>query len=77
MRNPRSRSISSFSSVLMETGENDTIFCFVFAAMKTDTFENALVWMEPKLTTVLPHYSELITLDFVCTTTLFFSTCPH
>ena len=25
------------------------IFCFVFAAMKTDTFENALVWMELNL----------------------------
>ena len=46
--------VSSFSSVLVWTGENDTktlvwmkIFCFVFAAMKTDTFENALVWMGP------------------------------
>ena len=35
-------------------GENDTktlvwmkIFCFVFAAMKTETFENALVSMGP------------------------------
>ena len=51
MCNPRSRSFSSVSSVLVWLGENDTktlvqwmkIFCFVFAAMKTDTFENALV----------------------------------
>ena len=56
MRNPRSQSFSSFSSILVWTGENDTkplvwmkIFCFVFDAIKTDTFENALVWMGPRL----------------------------
>ena len=55
MRNPRSQSFSSLLSVLVRTGENDTktlvwmkIFCFVFAVMKTDTFENALVWVGPK-----------------------------
>ena len=54
VRNPRSQSFSSFLSVLVRTGENDTktlvwmkIFCFVFAVMKTDTFENALVWVGP------------------------------
>ena len=38
-------------------GENDTktlvwmkIVCFVFAVLKTDTYENALVLMEPKKT---------------------------
>ena len=47
--------VSSFLGVLAWIGENDTktlvwikIFCFVFAEMKTDTFENALVWMMPK-----------------------------
>ena len=50
MRNPGSQSFSTFSSVFVWTGENDTktlvwmkIFCFAFAAMKTDTFENVLV----------------------------------
>ena len=40
--------------VLMWIDENDTktlvwmkIFCIVFAEMKTDTFENALVWLGP------------------------------
>ena len=44
--------VSSFSGVLVWIGENDKkmpvwmkIFCFVFAEMKTDTFEKALVWM--------------------------------
>ena len=36
----------------MWIGENDTktmeMFCFVFAEMKTDTFENPLAWMGPK-----------------------------
>ena len=56
MRNSRSQSFLSFSRILVWIGENDTktlvwmkIFCFVFAAMKTDTFENALVGMGPKL----------------------------
>ena len=46
--------------VLVWTGENDTktlvwmkIFCFVFAAMKADTFENALLWMGPWLVSML------------------------
>ena len=50
MSNPRSQLFSSFSSVLLWIGENDMktlvwmkIFCFVFAGMKADTFENALV----------------------------------
>ena len=50
MRCPKSQSFSSFSSVLVWIGENDTktlvwikIFCFVFATMKTDTFENGIV----------------------------------
>ena len=55
MCNPRSQSFSSLSSVSVCTGENDTktlvcmkIFCFLFAAKKTDAFEKALVWMGPK-----------------------------
>ena len=51
MYNPRCQSCSS---VLVRTGENDSktlvwmeIFCFVFVAMKTDTFEYALVWVRP------------------------------
>ena len=50
-----SQTFLSFSSVLVWIGENDTktqvwmkLFCFVFAEMKTDTFENALVLMGPK-----------------------------
>ena len=42
--------------VLVWTGENDAktlvwakIFCFVFFEMKTETFENALVWSGPKI----------------------------
>ena len=45
---------------LVWIGENDTktlarmkIFCFVFAAMKTDTFENALLWMGPESSKML------------------------
>ena len=56
MRNPRSQSFSSFSSVLVWTSENDTktlecqikILNFIFAAMKTDTFGNAFVWKGPQ-----------------------------
>ena len=47
--------VSLFSSVLVCIGENDTktlvwmkIFCLVFAEMKMDTFEIALVGMEPQ-----------------------------
>ena len=43
---------SSFSSVFVWIGENDTktlvwmkIFGFVFAEMQNDTFENVFVWM--------------------------------
>ena len=52
MRNPRWQPFSSLSSVLVWTGENETktlvwttIFSFVFALMKTDSFENTLVWL--------------------------------
>ena len=54
MRNPRSQSSSSFLSVSVWIDENNTktqvwmeIFCFVFDEMKTDTFENAIVWLGP------------------------------
>ena len=42
MPNPRPQSFSSFSSVLVWTGEND-----VFDDMKTETSESALVWTGP------------------------------
>ena len=65
MRNPRSQSFSSFSSVLVWTGENETktlvwmtIFSFVFAAMKTDSFENTLVWMGFDTLTCFQHITE-------------------
>ena len=44
-----------FERFSVDIVENDTktlgwmkLFCFVFAEMKTDTFENVLVWMEPQ-----------------------------
>ena len=53
MRNPKSRSLTSFSSVSVWIGNNDTktlmwieIICFVFAYMKSGNFESTLVWVE-------------------------------
>ena len=44
----------SFENVLVFSGENDVktlvwakIFCYVFVQMKTETFENVLVWSGP------------------------------
>ena len=55
MCNLRSETFASFSSILVWTGENDTktlvwlkLFCFVFPAKKTDTFESDLVWTGPE-----------------------------
>ena len=58
MCNPRSQSFSSFSSVLAWIGENDKK-----TEMKTDTFENALVWMGPNNIYYSPPSNVL---DLVC-----------
>ena len=51
---PDSSRFHSFRAFLVWTSENDIktlmgmkIFCFVFAAMKMDTFESAVVWIGP------------------------------
>ena len=48
MRNPRFQSFSSFPSISVFGSKTLVwmkIFCFVFAEMKTDTFENTLGWI--------------------------------
>ena len=50
MHNPKSQSFSFFFSTLAWTSEKNTrtlvwtkIFCYIFSAMKSETFKNALI----------------------------------